>query len=586
VYEAYSIQDMSDSQSSSSAQSGQAVPSVRLTELHLTSGDVVSLKDGDIVIVVGPNNAGKTALIRAIDEKLRNPDSPSPVLSSLSHTKQGATEDLIPFIARTGRIRKNSSPTDPVYRAYGQNLATSTAKSLWKEDSQSLGTMTRFFCHYLTTEDRLSASSPAPGIALSSDSLDHPIHFIARDDSIEKRLSELFRQAFGMDLIVHRNAGTQIPLYTGERPIPDFSAGEDRVSISYIRRLEEQSPLAEQGDGMRSFASVLLHAAVGQEGILLIDEPESFLHPPQARLLGRLLVSEKPEKRQLFVATHSGDVVRGILDSGSQSARVIRLSREGNTTSATELSNAEIEALWSDSLLRHSNILDGLFHSRVVVCESDSDARFYSAVASAIEDESQARLDIMFTHSGGKQRLPVVARALSQVKVPVRVAADFDILREENLLRKLVAAVDADWSKLEGDWAQVSNAIAAKKPELDAAEVAIEIRKLLDDVQTGLFPKAVGEKIRKILARSSPWSAAKVQGTSYVPSGTPAIHCEALLEGLASNGILVVPEGEMEGFVRTIGGHGQKWVNEVLQLDLATDTKLEEARRFIQALVE
>jgi hypothetical protein len=150
----------------------------------------------------------------------------------------------------------------------------------------------------------------------------------------------------------------------GGRPI--LKKGEDRVSLSCIERLEALPTLESQGDGMRSFAGVILATSVGRETVLLIDEPEAFLHPPQARLLGASLVEDRPEGRQIFVATHSGDVLRGVLDSNSCDIRVLRLTREGPFNRARLLHNDRIRELWGDPLLRHSNILDGLFHECVV----------------------------------------------------------------------------------------------------------------------------------------------------------------------------------------------------------------------------
>lgn len=67
--------------------------------------------------------------------------------------------------------------------------------------------------------------------------------------------------------------------------------GRDRLSYEYIQEIEKLPTLHSQGDGMRSYVGVLLHTSVGRESILLIDEPEAFLHPPQARQLGTMLVA-------------------------------------------------------------------------------------------------------------------------------------------------------------------------------------------------------------------------------------------------------------------------------------------------------
>ena len=103
------------------------------------------------------------------------------------------------------------------------------------------------------------------------------------DSELEGKISKYFRQAFGIDLIVYRAGGEKIHLLVGENLAPQ--SGEDRVSINYCRRLRDSTkPLVEQGDGMRSYASVILHIlAPITPSILLLDEPEAFLHPPQAK---------------------------------------------------------------------------------------------------------------------------------------------------------------------------------------------------------------------------------------------------------------------------------------------------------------
>lgn len=58
----------------------------------------------------------------------------------------------------------------------------------------------------------------------------------------------------------------------------------------------------------------------------------------------------------------------------------MRLTRNGEINHAAVLNEQDVKDLWSDPLLRYSNVLDGLFHDAVVLCESDSDFRYYQAV--------------------------------------------------------------------------------------------------------------------------------------------------------------------------------------------------------------
>ena len=221
--------------------------------------------------------------------------------------------------------------------------------------------------------------------------------------------------------------------------------------------------LDEQGDGMKSFMGLLLNILVSAYPFVLVDEPEAFLHPPQARLLGRMLGDEKGSDTQVFIATHDSDVLTGLLNSSVDETMIVRLVRDGDVNRTSQLNPKKVKDLWKDPILRYSNILDGLFHEAVVLYESDADCRFYNSILEAVEaDEEEAgRPQLVFTHCGGKHRMPAVIEALRAVSVPVRIIADFDVLREERLLAQIVAKLGGDWASLKDYWSVVKSALGA-----------------------------------------------------------------------------------------------------------------------------
>jgi hypothetical protein len=350
--------------------------------------------------------------------------------------------------------------------------------------------------------------------------------------------------------------------------------------------------LEAEGDGMRAFVGVLLYSTVVDYSVVLIDEPEAFLHPPQARLLARMLVQKKKHDSQLFIATHSTDVLRGLLDASRGEVRVVRLRRRGeiNDINVTrQLDTEGVRKLWADPLLRYSNVLDGLFHEKVVVCEGDADCRFYEAIAVTVaEKEGAPPPDAMFVHCGGKQRMATVVKALRAVGVPVAAVADFDLLNNERPLRDLVEVLGGEWSAVESDWRRTKSAVDGKKPGFGAAELIKEIRAVLESVseQEQEFPREAREQIQKLLRSSTPWSTAKEQGKSFVPRDEPTQACNRLLERFSSLGLFVVEIGKLEGFVRSIGREGPRWVNKVLESkDLANDPELRPAREFVAKIM-
>ncbi len=583
-------------------------PNVFVKSITFNDGKQIDLSNNDIVVIVGPNNVGKSIALKEIQEKIISPQNSTIVITNVKIDVSGSFDELHNWLENKCRKHiRTDLPTNPSYSRLGGTIHLMDAQHKWKNFSTSgLGNLCNFFIYGLTTDERLKAANPANNIRITSEPLTHPIHYMQVDDTIEKYISNIFYQAFGEELIIHRNAGNNVPLHCGKKPA--LTPDQDRVSIDYIRKLESLPTLHTQGDGMRAFVGVILHAFIVDHSAVLIDEPEAFLHPPQARLLGQLLVNRTPKDRQLFIATHSGDIIRGMLDTDSSRVRILRIQRHDRINNVTQLDNCGIHELWNDPILRYSNVLDGIFHSKVFVCESDSDCRFYAAIRDAIIDSFANKTkdddivtnkinsdtsavnkikseDVMFIHTGGKERMHVVIKALSNLSVPVAAICDFDVLNNESTIKHLFEAFGGRWADVRNDYQLITSAVKEKKPELQTEEVKKDIEGVLDKVTESYFTKEASESIKKILHRSSPWANAKNVGKCYVPSGDPTETCNRLLDIFKQHGFYIVDVGELEGWCRSVGGHGPSWVNEVLKKDLVNDPELEPARKFVKELL-
>ena len=554
-----------------------------ISEIEFNDRKKIHFDKNDITIFVGPNNAGKSASLKEAENLLRARNQKSIVLKNINIEKEGDEASFISFIESHSFTYLTSNP-EPSYKGFGFDLYAASLRSLWSNVKEGLNQLHPIFVNLLTTEARLSAANPTNSIKMTSEPPSNPIHFLYVDDQLERRFSDYFRQAFKKDLIVHRGAGSQVPLYVGERPI--LNDEEDRVSPSYLRRLEKLDLLNLQGDGMRSFVGVLLNIFISSHSILLIDEPEAFLHPPQARLMGKMIARDLPSKRQLFLSTHSGDFIKGLLDARKENLKIIRIQRQDSLNKVSILDSSEIRSIWNDPLLRHSNILDGLFHSMVIICESDSDCRFYSAVLSALyEDKSSISPDILFVHCGGKHRMPSVIKSLIKLDVDIRVIADFDVLNGPNPLKMIYEELGGTWTTIENDSKIVKKSIDEKKPELETKELEKEIIAILGSCGK-IVPEKEASAIKAAVGKASPWANAKDEGKRFVPRGDATQAYERVQIKLREKGLHIVEVGQLEGFCRSIGNHGPKWVNDVLEKkDLKTDSELEDARKFIQAAI-
>lgn len=559
------------------------VTRIWISKIEFSDGTILEFEKDDIIVFVGPNNAGKSASLKEASTLLKAKSNKGKVLKDITIEKEGDEIELFALLDKSATKNYNN-PGQILYQGMGFTIWESSVKNIFSNYTNGLGNLASLFANILTTEQRIQAANPATNIKLTTEAIQHPIHYLQKYDTLELRFSDYFRQAFGTDLIVHRNAGVEVPLYIGEKPVPKL--GEDRVSSTYLLELEKLDLLHEQGDGMRSFVGVLLNAFISNHSILFIDEPEAFLHPPQARLLGKMLAKDLPSARQLFLATHSEDFLKGLLDANTNKLKIIRIQRDGSINRVSTLTSSDINSIWNDSLLRHSNVLNGLFHPKVVICESDSDCRFFSAVLSAqFDNTGSIAPDILFIHCGGKHRIPTAIKALKKLNVPIKVVSDFDVLNDTKPLKEIFEDLGGTWTDIENDWKIVKKEIEQKRPEFLTFDLKREIEEIISSTTERIFPRDKINEIQRALKKASAWSEAKEIGKSYIPSGIATQAFERLQIKFKEKGFLVLEVGELESFVKSVGNHGPKWVSEVLTKDLNIDAELELARQFVRQFI-
>lgn len=357
------------------------------------------------------------------------------------------------------------------------------------------------------------------------------------------------------------------------------------TNASYRAAINALPHVHGQGDGIKSFVGLSLLLTSTEYPIALVDEPEAFLHPPQARLLGRTLTSAAATTNtQLIVATHSLDILRGMLEADLEHLTVVRLTRVEAYNRASVLAPERVRSLWSDPLLRFTNVLDGVFHRGVVICEADGDARFYDATLSAAQKSAgESEHGLQFTHCGGKARVNVVARALDALDVPVRVVCDIDVLREENPLRAIVEQLGGLWADIEPDWRVVKSAVdsqARGNPSVES--VRGEILRLFDETTEPRLTETLQRRVREVTKADDGWSFLKRAGFLGLPKGDAAAAMSRLDSQLRGVGLYIPPVGELEGWAPELGGHGPTWV--IRAIEQGIHSKEGPAAEFVRAI--
>ncbi len=518
--------------------------SYRFRNLTLKSGQNVELQRSGVICIVGANNAGKSRMLKDLVECARSGKTPAQSAPFTSENPKVILDqadleldeylpsDLEEWIAENTLPPLYTSPPGTVTLPPTQdstNVASITGSLNTARIGGGLGSLADFAIRRITAGGSMAYASGPLTTERSPGALQNwLVRKLYGDGGLEQEYSRTIEKLFSEACFVDRS-NFPPQLRTGQVTVD--APPVDALTKEYANAVAQRPTLDDQGDGIRSFAGLALVVLALSPSVLLLDEPESFLHPAQARAVGRWLAATSIRLgMQIFVATHDRDFLIGVLNGSTEGeVQVLRLSRERELAKVRSLSSTELNEYWADPTLRYSNVLQGLFHKRVVICEGDADCRFYQAAADEIaqeEDLQHVADNILFVPSSGTGGFAKLLNVLSQLEVERSAIADFDILMNEAQVRNTIESLGSKWDdEIRDAWMNA-------------------IRHVPKDA------KAFWEKV-------------KHGGLQQVPPGGASTDFKALLEVLAARHLVLVRVGELEDHYRE-AGKGSEWINAAL----------------------
>ena len=175
--------------------------SFQLSQLEFNDGTTINLKQDELMVVVGPNNVGKTATLVGILQRLYGQNAV--ILRGLKTVRTGGENGVHDWL---GRNFKADPDCGDNYRTRRGFLSPRDVGDEWKKND-ALGALTDFFCRVVTTEERLAASMPADNLDVLTEPCRKPIQALAVNNEIETQLSDASVQAFGIPLFLDRWSG-------------------------------------------------------------------------------------------------------------------------------------------------------------------------------------------------------------------------------------------------------------------------------------------------------------------------------------------------------------------------------------------
>lgn len=558
-------------------------PILYFDRLNFTNDINIDLSGQGVIVLVGPNNVGKTTALRELqaylnEGRLVHNQREKSIFSSVTLSRAEK-----PKFDKWLEAHKDLDPPEPIRQPNLRRYRNwSTQMNIDPEQAYA-----RFISgpSFAEIYPFVAASSiqgflegEIPDIYADGQTTNKQFEQFYYDEKLEAELSELSQTAFQNPVSLSRT-GKKSVLHYGR--IPDLS---ERPTSEERSKLKSFPKVSEQGEGVRTLILLAQSMILGNEPIVFLDEPEAHLHPPQAKLAGKY-VSERGKRSQVFVATHSVDFILGML-SNNVPVTIVRLDRSpSNELRVATLKGRDLQKAWSDPIIRYSRALSGLMHRGVVICESDGDCLYYEVVLDYLRDKDhQSAHDLLFIHAGGKAGAKKVIPSLKSLAVPICVITDFDALRDWTEIKALYEQVGGNSEDIRSDWLIVDNYLRSVGETRKIKDLQQEINGYFDQSKPNeLFSKTENKKIQEFIKVKNGWDEAKKYGLNSLKS-EPNKAAKRLLEKLGKNGILVCPLGELEAFhPEAPSVHGPQWVMHVIEEKLFENIGAEPAE-FIKSI--
>lgn len=556
---------------------------MRLQSLTIKSGQQVPLST--LTVLVGPNNVGKSQTLRDVLAKLTaGAQARTIILDSVQIEKPTSFDELL--VGLDVKTDPNN-PSQEIVSGIASNLTNAdqfafSRESFEQQFKQSTdlafiqGNLSRLRVCLLDASLRLRIAESGPSHNPSNPATTS-LQGLFQHHHLEVPLQRVFKKTFNMNVKLDYSGMQTLALRVAEAfpSIPE----DPRKAYTVMNKY---NLLDAQGDGFRSFVGVVLSLLLFEGRVVLLDEPEAFLHPAQAKQMGSWIAEySRSMSGQVIVATHNANFLMGIISQGAN-VSIFRLNRSQDKTTYKLMPPDVTASLAKSPLLSSQRILESIFHKGVVVCEGDADRAIYETVATR---EIKSR-NVMFVNAHNKQTIKDVVQLLVQAGVLVCGVTDIDILNSEHDLKKLLAAfgITNSYSAVLHKRKELAQAVAGMEEKEIVQQILMDLRQLVQELDKGEHTlSGARAALERVRSESTRWSQVKRLGIEGFPKGQQAT-AQQLVDDLANFGLFVVPVGELEGWIDVGTRQKNKWIVRALEA-LSENRCTDDLKEFVMRIL-
>lgn len=483
--------------------------------------------------LVGYNNAGKSNILKCIDALARgkaqdissfhDPEKPIEIIAllqglddvSLSHLSDPQRASLEPYIER-GSLRIRFYQEKP---GTGKNAvelgirAPSKTHDEWSNPNGLPQAITTLFPEP-TFINSMEDSAEDVSKFKAGNTIGKLISILQKEiikakgneitttlEAIGKKLNlsgtERLPELSSFDRSINDKVGDFFPglSLSIDIPTPDISDLFKQGTIK-VKELgvQQSSDFKDMGHGaqraiqmtlIRHLAEITKDAAKeGKTNLLLIDEPELFLHPQAIELLRGSLKALSKKGYQVIFSTHSPFMIE---QADIPITNIVRKRDEG-TKVETRLQEALERALADHDaqarlLFETHNLSQILFSDTVIIAEGDTERYILPTLFQSITGKTLGESKLALVIASGSPNIPGMLAILKEMNIPAKALADLDfaftVAKQKNLINKKHPSLDACLDILAEIQPQHNFVINGKNPSSGNGFKASDIFELL-----------------------------------------------------------------------------------------------------------
>lgn len=339
-----------------------------------------------------------------------------------------------------------------------------------------------------------------------------------------------------------------------EEPLNDIEYYDSPEAAKFFN--EKAKTLTSYSDGIKAYVGILINLIADGKQQFLIDEPEAFLHPNLCFKLGQTLSQIAiATDNMCFCATHSPYFLKGCLSKSPNEVTVTRFEFENGLSKANTLATQDLMAVIHDPLLNNIGVTEGLFHSRVVVTEGDSDRAFYTEINNRLNSSTEDGIkDCLFVNAQNKQTIAKVLGLFRKVSIPCAAISDIDTFKEggtnfTNILNALsISGGTAESFSVLRERVNQTLKTAARSKGVE--EITFEMLfEQISDARSNR--KSVTEFLGSLRGITKPPDYKRLGGTGLLVN-SELLDANNLITQLANAGWFVIPNGEVEKWLLSL----------------------------------